>query len=138
VFDDTAIGALPMPLDTAIPVLVVDDSETMQRVVCKLLQQLGFEKLECAGNGLDALQKLHEKKIGLVISDWYMHPMDGLTLTHRIRAEGALRHIPVILISSVANADNVIDAKEAGVVYIVKPFSAAALKAKIENAMAAH
>ena len=127
-----------MPLDTAISVLVVDDSETMQRIVCKLLQQIGFEKLECAGNGIDALQKLHEKKFDLVISDWYMEPMDGLTLTRRIRVDSALRHIPVILISAVAKADNVIDAKEAGVVYIVKPFSAAALKAKIENAMAAH
>ena len=127
-----------MPLDTAISVLVVDDSETMQRIVCKLLHQIGFENLDCAGNGIDALQKLHEKKFGLVISDWYMEPMDGLTLTRRIRTDGALRHIPVILISAVAKADNVIDAKEAGVVYIVKPFSAAALKAKIESAIAVH
>jgi len=127
-----------MPLDTAIPVLVVDDSEAMQRIVCRLLQQIGFENLDCAGSGDDALQKLHEKKFGLVISDWYMGAMDGLTLTRRIRTEDALRHIPVILISAVAKADNVIDAKEAGVLYIVKPFSAAALKAKIESAMAVH
>jgi two-component system chemotaxis response regulator CheY len=127
-----------MLLDTTISVLVVDDSETMQRIVCKLLQRIGFESLECARNGMEALQKLHEKKIGLVISDWYMEPMNGLMLTQRMRVESALRHIPVILISAVAKADNVIAAKEAGAsAYIVKPFSAEALKEKIEDALAA-
>jgi two-component system chemotaxis response regulator CheY len=127
-----------MPLDTTISVLVVDDSETMQRIVCKLLQSIGFENLECAGNGMEALQKLHEKKFGLVISDWYMEPMNGLLLTQRMRVESALRHIPVILISTAAKADNVIAAKEAGAsAYIVKPFSAESLKTKIEDVLAA-
>lgn len=127
-----------MLLDTTISVLVVDDSETMQRIVCNLLQRIGFESLECARNGMEALQKLHEKKIGLVISDWYMEPMNGIMLTQRMRVESALRHIPILLISTVAKADNVIAAKEAGAsAYIVKPFSAEALKEKIEEALAA-
>jgi two-component system, chemotaxis family, chemotaxis protein CheY len=128
-----------MLFDTMISVLVVDDSETMQRIVCKILQRIGFENLERAGNGVEALQKLHEKKIGLVISDWYMEPMNGLVLTRRMRVESALRDIPVILMSTKANAENVIAAKDAGAsAYIVKPFSAEALKAKIEDALAAH
>jgi two-component system, chemotaxis family, chemotaxis protein CheY len=128
-----------MPLDTTISVLVVDDNETMQRIVCKLLRRIGFENLECAGNGIEALEKLHEKKFGLVISDWYMEPMNGLMLTQRMRVDSALGNIPVMLISAVAKADNVIDAKDAGAsVYIVKPFSAETLKAKIEDALAAH
>ena len=127
-----------MLLDTTISVLVVDDSETMQHIVCTLLRRIGFENLECAGNGMEALQKLHEKKIGLVISDWYMEPMNGLMLTRQMREESALRHIPVILISTTPKADNVIAAKEAGAsAYIVKPFSAEALKEKIEDALTA-
>jgi two-component system chemotaxis response regulator CheY len=82
-----------MPLDTSIRVLVVDDSETMQRIVCKLLQSIGFANLECARNGIDALQKLHEKTFGLVISDRYMESMTGLILTERIRAHRALKVI---------------------------------------------
>ena len=128
-----------MPLDTTISVMVVDDSVAMQRIVCKLLHRIGFENLECAANGLEALQKLHEKKIDLVISDWYMEPINGLTLTHRMRAEIEFSDIPVILISATANADNVIDAKEAGSSsYMVKPFSVETLKARIEVALAAH
>jgi two-component system, chemotaxis family, chemotaxis protein CheY len=128
-----------MPLDTTMSVLVVDDSETTRQIVCKLLQHIGFENLVCAGNGVEALEKLHQKKFGLVISDWYMEPMNGLMLTQRMRVDFALMDIPVILISTVAKADNIIDAREAGVsAYIVKPFSAEALKVKIEDALAAH
>lgn len=127
-----------MPLDTSISVLVVDDSETMQRIVCKLLQSIGFANVVCARNGMEALQKLHEKTFGLVIADWYMGSMTGLQLTERIRADRVLKDLPVIVISAVANADNVIAAKEAGVdAYMVKPFSAEALKLKIEAALAA-
>jgi two-component system chemotaxis response regulator CheY len=127
-----------MPLDTSISVLVVDDSETMQRIVCKLLQSIGFANMVCARNGTEALQKLHEKRFGLVISDWYMESMTGLQLTQRIRADRALKDLSVIVISAVAKADNVIAAKEAGVdAYMVKPFSAEALKLKIEAALAA-
>jgi two-component system chemotaxis response regulator CheY len=128
-----------MLLDTTISVLVVDDSETMQRIICTHLRRIGFENLECAGNGMEALQKLHEKKIGLVISDWYMEPMNGLRLTQQMRAEHALRDIPVLLMSAEANANNVVDAKEAGAsAYMVKPFTTEVLKAKIEDALAAH
>jgi two-component system, chemotaxis family, chemotaxis protein CheY len=116
--------------------LVVDDSETMQRIVCKLLHSIGFENLECARSGMEALQKLHEKPFGLVISDWYMERMTGLMLTERIRADPVLKDIPVILISAVAKADNVIAAKDAGAnAYVVKPFSAEALKLKIGAAL---
>jgi two-component system chemotaxis response regulator CheY len=104
-----------MPLDTSISVLVVDDSETMQRIVCKLLQSIGFANMVCARNGTEALQ-----------------------ITQRIRADRALKDLSVIVISAVAKADNVIAAKEAGVdAYMVKPFSAEALKLKIEAALAA-
>jgi two-component system chemotaxis response regulator CheY len=127
-----------MPLDASILILVVDDSETIQRIVCKLLQSIGCGNVVCARNGMEALQKLHEKKFGLVISDWYMESMTGLKLTERIRADPAIKNLPVILISAVAKADNVIAAKEAGVdAYMVKPFSAEALKLKIEAALAA-
>jgi two-component system chemotaxis response regulator CheY len=109
-----------MPLDTSISILVVDDSETMQRIVCKLLQSIGCGNVVCARNGMEALQKLHEKAFGLVISDWYMESMTGLKLTERIRTNPAIKDLPVIVISAVAKADNVIAAKEAGVdAYVV-------------------
>jgi len=126
-----------MPLDRTMSVLVVDDSETMQRILCKILRSIGFENLECAGNGVEALQKLREKTFGLMISDWYMEPMNGITLTQRIRGGSVLRNLPVILISAVAKGDNAIAAKEAGANgYLVKPFSAQALELQIEAALA--
>jgi two-component system chemotaxis response regulator CheY len=122
-----------MALDLSMPVLIVDDYMTMIRIIRNLLKQLGFENVDDASDGTAALQKLRQKKYGLVISDWNMEPMSGYDLLKAVRADAALFKTPFIMITAESKTDNVIAAKKAGVNnYIVKPFNALTLRAKIE------
>jgi len=122
-----------MALDLSMPILVVDDYQTMVRIIRNLLKQLGFEDVDDANDGTAALAKLKEKKYGLVISDWNMEPMTGYELLRHVRADEALRVTPFIMVTAESKTENVIAAKKAGVNnYIVKPFNAQTLKSKIE------
>jgi two-component system chemotaxis response regulator CheY len=122
-----------MAVDLSIPVLVVDDYNTMVRIVRNLLRQLGFEDIDDANDGAAALAKLRERKYGLVISDWNMEPMTGYDLLKAMRADPGLANTPFIMVTAESKTDNVIAAKKAGVSnYIVKPFNAQTLKTKIE------
>jgi two-component system chemotaxis response regulator CheY len=123
---------LDMAVDMAMPILIVDDYKTMLRIIRNLLKQLGFENVDDAADGSEALQKLREKKYGLVISDWNMEPMTGLQLLREVRGDNKLAETPFIMITAESKTENVVAAKEAGVNnYIVKPFNAATLKTKL-------
>jgi two-component system chemotaxis response regulator CheY len=122
-----------MTVDLTIPVLVVDDYNTMVRIVRNLLKQLGFVDIDDASDGSAALAKLRERKYGLVISDWNMEPMTGYDLLKEVRADPGLARTPFIMVTAESKTDNVIAAKKAGVSnYIVKPFNAQTLKSKID------
>jgi two-component system chemotaxis response regulator CheY len=122
-----------MALDFGIPVLVVDDYQTMVRIIRNLLKQLGFEDVDDASDGTDALAKLRQRRYGLVISDWNMEPMTGYELLRHVRADDHLKSTPFIMVTAESKTENVIAAKKAGVNnYIVKPFNAQTLKNKIE------
>ena len=122
-----------MAIDLTKPVLVVDDYNTMIRIIRNLLKQLGFEDVDDASDGSAALAKLREKKYGLVISDWNMEPMTGYELLKEVRADPGLNKTPFIMVTAESKTENVIAAKKAGVNnYIVKPFNAATLKGKID------
>ncbi len=119
------------------PVLIVDDYKTMLKIIRNLLKQLGFSNVEEAMDGSTALQKIRGKNYGLVISDWNMEPMNGLQLLKEIRLDAKLKDVPFIMITAESKSENVIAAKEAGVNgYIVKPFTAAILKSKIDTVLA--
>ncbi|MCB8823485.1 response regulator [Microvirga rosea] len=121
-----------MSLDYSIPVLVVDDYQTMVRILRNLLKQVGFKDVDDASDGTAALAKLREKKYGLVISDWNMEPMTGYELLQHVRADEQLRDLPFIMVTAEAKTENVVAAKKAGVNnYIVKPFNAQTLQSKI-------
>lgn len=125
-----------MAIDTGMPVLIVDDYKTMLRIIKNLLMQLGFNNVEEATNGSMALIKLKEQPYGLIISDWNMEPMTGLELLKRVRADSSLKAIPFIMITAESKTDNVVAAKQAGVNnYIVKPFNAETLKAKLVSVL---
>ncbi len=114
------------------PVLVVDDYQTMIRILRNLLKQIGFKDVDDASDGTAALAKLKEKQYGLVISDWNMEPMTGYELLQHVRADEKLSELPFIMVTAEAKTENVIAAKKAGVNnYIVKPFNAQTLQAKI-------
>ena len=122
-----------MAFDLSMPILVVDDYSTMIRIIRNLLKQIGFENVDDASDGSAALAKLQSKRYGLVISDWNMEPMTGYDLLKEVRADPNLATTPFIMITAESKTENVIAAKKAGVNnYIVKPFNAATLKAKME------
>jgi two-component system chemotaxis response regulator CheY len=119
-------------------VLVVDDYNTMRRILRNLLSQIGFTKIEEAEDGSTGLRKLREKAYGLVISDWNMAPMSGLDFLKEVRGDGSLKAVPFIMITAESKTENVVAAKAAGVSnYIVKPFNADTLKRKIEAVLGA-
>jgi two-component system chemotaxis response regulator CheY len=121
-----------MAIDMSMPVLVVDDYKTMLRIISNLLKQLGFENVEEASDGTEALEKMKKSSYGLVISDWNMEPMTGYELLLKVRADDGLKRTPFIMVTAESKTENVIAAKKAGVNnYIVKPFNAATLKQKI-------
>ena len=121
-----------MSVDFKMPILIVDDYKTMLRIIRSLLKQLGFENVDEATDGNEALTKLRGKKYDLVISDWNMEPMTGLQLLKEVRADGRTSAMPFIMVTAESKTENVVAAKEAGVTnYIVKPFNAATLKQKL-------
>jgi two-component system chemotaxis response regulator CheY len=126
-------GVKDMAFDLSMPILVVDDYNTMIRIIRNLLKQLGFNNVDDASDGSAALAKMQVKKYGLVISDWNMEPMTGYDLLREVRASPELSKTPFIMITAESKTENVIAAKKAGVSnYIVKPFNAATLKTKME------
>lgn len=126
-----------MPWDQSTPILVVDDYQTMVRIVRNLLHQLGFENVEGASDGASALARLREQTFGLVISDWSMEPMSGLELLQELRKDPRLEHLPFIMITAESRSERVRAAEQAGASgYIVKPFNAEALRDQITSVMA--
>jgi two-component system chemotaxis response regulator CheY len=121
-------------VDANMPILVVDDYSTTIRIVHSLLRQLGFNNLDEASNGAEALKKLQAKPHGLVISDWNMEPMTGYELLLKMRADANMRRTPFIMITAESKTENVVAAKQAGANnYIVKPFNAPTLKQKLAS-----
>ena len=119
---------------TKVKILVVDDFSTMRRIVRNLLKELGYTNVEEAEDGAVALQKLQGGGFDFVVSDWNMPNMDGLTLLQRVRADAALKHLPVLMITAEAKKENIIAAAQAGASgYIVKPFTAATLNEKLSK-----
>ena len=121
-------------IDQTLPVLVVDDFKTTVRIVHSLLRQLGYENLDEAANGEEALQKLETRDYGLVLSDWNMEPMSGIDLLVRLRATARGRKVPFVMITAETTEQNITTAKKAGAdAYIIKPFSASILRAKLAS-----
>ena len=125
-----------MAVDMNMSILIVDDYKTMLRIIKNLLSQLGFNNVVEATSGTMALAKLKEIKVDLIISDWNMDQMTGYELLKSVRADDELKATPFILITAESKTDNVVAAKEAGVNnYIVKPFNAETLKAKLVSVL---
>lgn len=123
-----------MPADKKMRILVVDDFNTMRRIVKNILKQLGFENVGEAENGQEALEVLKKEKFDFVITDWNMPVMNGLDLLKAIKADAALKDIPVMMVTAEAQQQNIVVAVKAGASnYIVKPFTAEVLEEKISK-----
>ena len=121
-------------VDTNMKFLVVDDFSTMRRIVRNLLKELGFTNVQEAEDGVDALNKLRGETFDFVVSDWNMPNMTGIDLLRNIRADAALKHLPVLMVTAEAKKENIIEAAQAGASgYVVKPFTAATLDEKLKK-----
>jgi two-component system chemotaxis response regulator CheY len=105
-------------------ILSVDDSNIIRKIMRGAVDMLGFEFLE-ASNGQEALALLREapNEIGLVILDWNMPVMDGYSTLVEIKNDPALKHIPVMMVTTESEKSNIIKAVKAGAQnYLTKPF----------------
>jgi two-component system chemotaxis response regulator CheY len=114
--------------------LIVDDSLTMRKIVISALRTLGIEDVVEAGDGQEGLAKIYAEKVDFVITDWNMPKMTGLELTKAIRADDAIKNLPILMISTRELKQDIIEAHHAKVNnYIVKPFTPQVLKEKIDT-----
>ena len=121
-------------MDKEMKILIVDDFSTMRRIIKNLLRDLGFNNTSEADDGQTALPMLKSGKFDFLVTDWNMPGMDGLTLLKTVRADEELAEMPVLMVTAEAKRDQIVVAAEAGVNgYVVKPFTAATLKEKIEK-----
>jgi two-component system chemotaxis response regulator CheY len=114
--------------------LIVDDSLTMRRIVVNTLKTLGYDQVVEATDGKDALAKLQTEGADFVVTDWNMPEMNGLELSKAIRSNPQLENIPILMVTTRGNKEDVIEAMKVRVNnYIVKPFTPQGLKDKIDQ-----
>lgn len=115
-------------------ILIVDDFSTMRRIVKNLLRDLGFTNTAEADDGTTALPMLQNGDFDFLVTDWNMPGMSGIDLLKKVRADERLKDLPVLMVTAEAKRDQIVAAAQAGVNgYVVKPFTAAVLKEKIEK-----
>lgn len=125
-------------MNTKIKILVVDDFATMRRIIRNLLQDLGFTSVAEADDGNTAWPMLQNGSYDLLITDWNMPGMPGLDLLKAVRADARLAKLPVLMLTAEAKREQIVEAAQAGVSgYVIKPFTAETLKAKLEKILAA-
>jgi two-component system chemotaxis response regulator CheY len=119
----------------ALKFLIVDDSQTMRRIVANSLKNLGYEDFVEASDGKDALVKLAaDDSINFVITDWNMPVLSGLELIKAIRSDDKMGKIPVLMVTTRGVKDDIVEALKAKVNnYVVKPFTPAILREKIDQ-----
>ncbi len=116
--------------------LVVDDSETMRRIVVNSLRRIGYTEIVEAEDGADALDKVGATDF--VITDWYMPRLDGAMFTRTVRGRDATRTLPILMITARQGRADIGAALDAGVdSYLIKPFTPQVLREKIEAVLAA-
>ena len=121
-------------MDKNMKILIVDDFSTMRRIIKNLLRDLGYNNTHEADDGNTALPMLKNGDYQFVVTDWNMPGMQGIDLLKAIRLGDKLKHLPVLMVTAEAKREQIIEAAQAGVNgYIVKPFTAATLKEKLDK-----
>lgn len=113
--------------------LVVDDSSTMRRIIINTLNKLGYTECREAGNGKEGLDALTANPVDIVITDWNMPEMSGVEFARAVRANDTTKGVPILMVTTNAAEGDIVEALKAGVSnYVVKPFTPATIKEKIE------
>ena len=117
---------------SAAALLVVDDNEDNRYTLTRRLKREGYENLTTANDGRQALDLLRAKKFDLVLLDIMMPELNGYQVLEQVKADPALRDIPVIMISALEEIESVIRCVELGAEdYLSKPFNAVLLRARV-------
>lgn len=114
--------------------LIVDDFSTMRRIVRGLLKEMGCNNADEAEDGSVALSMLRAQSYDFVVSDINMPKMTGFDLLKAIKADGSLKHLPVLMVTAEARKEDILLAAQSGAAgYIVKPFTKATLEEKVQK-----
>ena len=128
-----------MTAPTDLRYLIVDDFSTMRRIVRGLLKEMGCNHADEAEDGVVALAMLKAQKFDFVVSDINMPNMTGFELLKAIKAEEALKHLPVLMVTAEARKEDIVLAAQSGAAgYIVKPFTKATLEEKVLKIVQKH
>lgn len=112
--------------------ITVDDSSTMRRIIKNTLLKIGFSNVLEAGNGIEALEVIAQNKVDLIITDWNMPEMDGLTFVKTLRSKDKYKEVPILMITTEAAKEDILTALRSGVNnYVVKPFTPEILQEKV-------
>ncbi|MEQ8408482.1 MAG: response regulator [Gammaproteobacteria bacterium] len=123
-----------MPASLDMKILVVDDHESMRKIEKQILNDLGYKNVDMADDGTTAWDLLQKSTYDFVISDWNMPQMEGIDLLKKIRADARIGKTPVLLVTAESKKEKIVEAAQAGVNdYVVKPFNAEILSAKISR-----
>lgn len=113
-------------------IITVDDSSTMRRIIKNTLQKLGFSSILEAGNGIEALEVMAKNKVDMIVTDWNMPEMDGLTFVKTVRQKDQYKDTPILMITTEAAKEDILTALRSGVNnYVVKPFTPDTLQEKV-------
>jgi two-component system chemotaxis response regulator CheY len=115
-------------------VLIVDDSSVMRKIVERSLRQAGLQLKEVfeAGNGVEAMARMQQTRVDLILSDINMPTMDGLELVRQLQGVENAKGVPIVMITTEAGETHVVKALSSGASgYIRKPFSADQIKERV-------
>ena len=125
-----------MPINYSLPVLIVEDQYVMVTLVKQLLRNIGFEEVDHAFDGGEALRMLEARTYQLVISDLHMEPMDGLKLLRAIRQNEKVKDTPVVIMTMDSSIPAALATKKGGAdAYLLKPFTPQQLRAKVSEVL---
>jgi len=115
-------------------ILVVEDSPTMRRIIKNTLKRIGYDEVEEAEDGVQALATLGNTPIDFIVTDWNMPKMSGLDFIKRVKSNQEYKHVPILMVTTRSVEQDVLEAFEAGAAsYIVKPFTPDVLKEKMDS-----
>ena len=118
--------------------LIVDDSSTMRRIIINTLNKLGHKECHEASNGREGVERLATTQVDMIITDWNMPEMSGVDFIRAVRANQATSRLPVLMVTTNAAEDDIVEALKAGANnYVVKPFTSDTIREKIEAALKA-
>ncbi|MBI5083826.1 MAG: response regulator [Acidobacteria bacterium] len=117
-------------------VMIVDDSAAIRKILQRVLIQadVPLGKVVEAGDGAEALEKLKNSPVGLILSDINMPNMDGLQLLAALKGQESTRSIPIIMVTTEGSSNKVMEAVALGAAgYVRKPFTAEQIKEKLSG-----